>query len=216
VEHEQKLRRLTSVSAQDIGLSLTELQIDQLLLYLSQLTRWNQTTNLTSITAPQEIVVKHFIDSLMALMATEFPWNAAVADIGTGAGFPGVPLKIARPDLNVVLIESNQKKCSFLNTIVGLLKLDRVSVFSGTAEQYEKLSKHPAFDVIVIRALRFEEVASSIKRLIRENGRLVLYRTGPVDRPDIGSGFRVESETSFSLPMNFGQRIISVVSPSKN
>ncbi len=216
MEHEQKLRRLTSVSAQDIGLSLTELQIDQLLLYLSQLTRWNQTTNLTSITAPQEIVVKHFIDSLMALMATEFPWNAAVADIGTGAGFPGVPLKIARPDLNVVLIESNQKKCSFLNTIVGLLKLDRVSVFSGTAEQYEKLSKHPAFDVIVIRALRFEEVASSIKRLIRENGRLVLYRTGPVDRPDIVSGFRVESETSFSLPMNFGQRIISVVSPSKN
>jgi len=185
------------------------------MIYLEQLTQWNRVINLTGIIDPQEIVIKHFIDSLTALTATEIPQGAMVGDMGSGAGFPGLPLKIARPDIKVVMIESNQKKCSFLTHMVGTLQLRDVSVFSGTAQQYQNDPKHEMFDVVVLRALRLDEIEGAVVRLLRLEGQLILYRSDPLDYLKTGPQFTVVSEKSFHLPMNKGQRTVSILHPTK-
>ena len=90
------------------------------MVYLEQLQLWNQSFNLTSITLDDEIIIKHFVDSLAALKADEIMVGASLLDVGTGAGFPGIPLKIARLDLNITLVEPAKKKSAFLHFIVGL------------------------------------------------------------------------------------------------
>jgi 16S rRNA (guanine527-N7)-methyltransferase len=211
VEHERELRHVLVHSACEIGLSLSEDQIVQFMCYLSQLTHWNKTVNLTSITDPQEIVIKHFIDSLNALIVTKFPSEAVLVDVGTGGGFPGIPLKIVRNDLRLVLIEPSQKKCSFLASVVGLLKLRNARIFHGTLRQYCD-NKQPVADMITIRALRFDEIRDQAVRLISQTGRVILYRTERLDLKDIGTGFELETQQSFSLPQNSGGRVITVLS----
>ena len=94
--------------------------------YLAHLIEWNKAINITTIINPKEIIIKHFVDSLGALIATSFPQNGVVLDIGSGGGFPGIPLKIVRSDMRLVLVEPVQKKSSFLNSVIGLLKLHDV------------------------------------------------------------------------------------------
>ena len=210
MEQERDLRNLLVHSAGDLGLSLTEQQVAQFLCYLSQLTRWNETINLTRITDPQEIVIKHFIDSLTALTATRLPQNAILADVGSGGGFPGIPLKIMRNDLRLYLIESNHKKCSFLTSITGILKIEGIEVFHGTLREYCD-SIHPLADVVAVRALRFSEFADQLSRILTPGGLLVLYRTAKLGLDELGNQFRLLSESMYSLPRNSGERVISVL-----
>jgi 16S rRNA (guanine527-N7)-methyltransferase len=102
------------------------------MVYLEQLQLWNQSFNLTSITLADEIIIKHFVDSLAALRADDIRVGARLLDVGTGAGFPGIPLKIARLDLNITLVEPARKKSSFLRFIIGLLRLENINLFDGT------------------------------------------------------------------------------------
>lgn len=201
-------------STHELGLSLVQKQIDQFMTYLTQLLEWNKVTNLTSITDPREIVSKHFIDSIMALSAVDFPLRAVVIDVGAGAGFPGIPLKIVRSDLQLVLVEPTQKKCSFLSSVVGQLKLGDVSIFPGTLQQYIARADHLHGDVVVIRALRFEELAEQVKQVLKRVGKVVLYRAEKIRTGSFLDGFTVESEKPFSLPSNHGGRVISVLSKS--
>lgn len=211
VEQERQLRDFLVHSAQELGLSLVQEQIDQFMTYLAQLLQWNKITNLTAISDPFEIISKHFIDSLTALSAMDFPSQAVVIDVGTGAGFPGIPLKIVRKDLQLVLVEPTQKKCSFLSLVVGLLKLENVSIFPGTLKQYVARSEFLHGDVIVIRALRFDELAEQAEQVLTRLGRVVLYRTKKIGTSSVYHGFTVGSETCFTLPLNQGDRVISVM-----
>jgi hypothetical protein len=97
------------------GVHLTDQQLEQFTTFLEQLKAWNQSTNLTSITSDEDIVVKHFIDSLAALSVEAMVSGAKILDVGSGAGFPGIPLKIARPDLLMTLLEPTYKKVAFLH-----------------------------------------------------------------------------------------------------
>ena len=135
MEHEQELRDLTISAAREFGLTIDEIHAGQFMRYLVHLIEWNKAINLTTITNPQEIIIKHFIDSLGALISTRFPQNGLVLDIGSGGGFPGIPLKIVRSDIRLILVEPVRKKCSFLNSVIGLLKLHDVAAFNGTIEQ---------------------------------------------------------------------------------
>jgi len=211
VEHEPELREFTIDSARELGLTIGEDHAEQFMRYLAHLLEWNKAINLTAIIEPKEIIIKHFVDSLAALVATNFPQNSVVLDVGSGGGFPGIPLKIVRPDLRLIMVEPIQKKCSFLNSVIGLLKLQNVSTFDGTIEQYARRSIHNAIDTVVVRALKFEEIKKYIPALLTSKGNVVLYRTSVIEKQEIGEEFHLLSETALILPRGSGKRVITVI-----
>jgi len=211
VEHEPELCEFTIRSVRELGLIIGDGQAEQFVRYLAHLIEWNKTINLTAIIDPKEIIIKHFVDSLAALVATSFPQNGVVLDVGSGGGFPGIPLKIVRSDMRLVLIEPVRKKCSFLNSVIGLLKLQDVSTFDGNIEQYVKQSIRHVIDLVVVRALKYEEIRNHIPVLLTSKGKIVLYRTEAIKKQEIGEEFHLVSETAFILPQGSGNRVVTVM-----
>ena len=211
MEHEQELYEFTINSVRELGLTIGAGQAEQFMRYLAHLMEWNKTINLTAIIDPKEIIIKHFVDSLAALVATSFPNNGVVLDVGSGGGFPGLPLKIVRSDMRLVLIEPVRKKCSFLNSVIGLLKLQDVSTFDGTIEQYAKRPIRHAIDMVVVRALKYGEIRKHILALLTSKGKIVLYRTEAIKKQEIGEEFHLVSETALILPQGSGKRVITVM-----
>jgi len=211
VEHEQKLRELTISSARELGLTIDKIHAEQFTRYLAHLIEWNKTINLTTIIDPKEIIIKHFVDSLVALAATSFPNNSVILDVGSGGGFPGIPLKIVRSDIRLILVEPVQKKCSFLNSVIGLLQLLDVYTFHGTIEQYTRQSVLHSIDTVVIRALRFEKIRKHIPALLTSKGKVVLYRTSAIEKQEIGEDFHLITETALTLPQGSGKRVVTVI-----
>ena len=211
MEHESELLEFTINSARELGLTIEESHSEQFMCYLTHLIEWNQAINLTAIIDPKEIIIKHFVDSLVALAATNFPQNSVVLDVGSGGGFPGIPIKIVRSDIRLVLVEPIQKKCSFLNSAIGLLRLQDVSTFDGTIEQYAMRPLRHVIDTIVVRALKFDKIKKHIPALLTSRGRVVLYRTEPIESHELGEEFHLVNETAVVLPQRFGKRIVSVI-----
>jgi len=211
VEHELELREFAMSSIRELGLTIGEIHADQFMRYLTHLIAWNKAINLTAIIDPKEIIIKHFVDSLTALVATSFPQNGLVLDVGSGGGFPGIPLKIVRSDMRLVLIEPVLKKCSFLNSVVGLLKLHDVSTFNGTIEQYAKWPLRDVVNTVVVRALKYEEIRKHIPALLASKGKVLLYRTETIKSQEIGEEFHLVSETTLVLPQGSGRRVVSVL-----
>lgn len=219
MEQESSLHEFLVCAADEFGLHLIDKQIEQFMLYLTQLIEWNKITNLTSITEPHEIVIKHFIDSIAILSMTNIPVNACLIDVGAGAGFPGIPIKIARNDISLILIEPVKKKSSFLQSICGQLKLEGVSVFSGTIQQYVAQSVFERADIVTVRALRFKEIVASVSLALKDPGRIFLFRSDKGEAISKLSSVKVMKESRFSLPLNYGSRIItelSISAPSMN
>ena len=154
--------------------ALTDMQLRHISVYIDLLLRWNARVNLTSIRAPEEIVQRHFGESLFAarqLYSDPLVTNNDMAiDLGSGAGFPGLPLKIWAPGLHITLIESNQKKATFLREVIRALTLTGIDVFSGRAETF-----HGTADLVTLRAVeRFQAVLPIAARLLAPKGRLAL------------------------------------------
>ena len=146
----QQLRQGTRA----LGLSLTDEQLAAFQVYQAELLAWNQKVNLTSITAPDEIVSKHFLDSLAALQFQLPASNLQLIDIGAGAGFPALPLKIARPEWRVTLLEATRKKCDFLEHVIGVLRLKHARVIWGRAETVaHEDGEREQYDLVVARAV---------------------------------------------------------------
>ena len=216
VERISQLSSLLKKCSAEIGVSLEADQIRQFMIYLEQLQAWNRSVNLTSITLDEEIIIKHFVDSLVALKAEEIRPGARLLDVGTGAGFPGIPLRIVRQDLNITLIEPVQKKISFLHYIVGLLRLERVKIFYGTLERFmiEKLSDQP-FDYITSRALRYHFILRKASKLLSPEGKGILYLSKPINKIELERNWSMVTEYKFDLPQGLGRRIVSVLSVSQ-
>jgi len=163
------------------GLKLLELSIspsviDSFLLYLYELKRWNERVcNLTSLKNDEDIIVKHFFDSILYLKVMP-EGRMRIVDIGSGAGFPGFPIKLLRPDYSLTAIEARGKKCSFMRHMVRKLKLKDVAVVNKRVEEVTELS---AFDVAVTRAVfSLKEFIEKGERLLKENGMLIISQ-GP-------------------------------------
>lgn len=185
------------------------------MIYLEQLQAWNRSINLTSINSGEEIIIKHFVDSLACLTIEQMKYGANLLDVGTGAGFPGIPLKLVRQDLNVTLIEPVQKKVSFLYFIVGLLRLEQVKIFYGTLEQFMAHGHvDHQFDYVTTRALKYNFLLQKGPSLVTDHGRAILYLSHPVNRAELTNHWSVVTEHGFELPMNFGRRSIAVLSIS--
>ncbi len=211
MEHDGELCEFTISSARKLGLTIGEAQAGHFIRYLAHLNEWNKTINLTTITDPKEIIIKHFVDSLTALIATRFPENCVVLDVGSGAGFPGIPLKIVRSDIRLILLEPTQKKCAFINSVIGLLKLQGASTFGGTIEQYAGCSIQHSIDTVLVRALRYERIREHIPMLLNSKGKVVLYRTETVRSHEIGEEFHLLNETALTLPGESGKRVVTVI-----
>lgn len=146
---------LLKTGAREWGLELTPEQIEVFELYYRQLIAWNESVNLTSITDYEEVQVKHFLDSLSCLQVlTPFAPQTRCIDIGAGAGFPGLPLKIVRPQMRLTLLEATGKKVLFLEHIVGELGLREVEIVKGRAEELGRQSAHrEGYAVAMARAV---------------------------------------------------------------
>lgn len=143
--------RLTSLfSSQNITIS--DSQAEQFQKYASILVEWNKKINLTAITEPEEIEEKHFLDSCLPFVDVDIPRGASVADIGTGAGFPGIPLKILRPDIDLTLVDSLQKRINFLETACSAIGVTAKTIH-GRAEELGRLDLRESFDIAAARAV---------------------------------------------------------------
>ena len=213
MEQELSLSSLLVDSAAALGIPITSEQSKNFMIYLDQLKSWNRTTNLTSITKDDEIVIKHFIDSIAVLNAIDFQIGSLVFDIGTGAGFPGVPLKIMRQDLRMVLIEPSKKKASFLRYIVGLLRLEQVDIFEGSLESFASdfSGREPA-DYILARGIKYDFILELSKTLLSTCGKIIPFLSMPIDHARLSGKAKCENEYSFDLPMGFGHRVIASIS----
>jgi 16S rRNA (guanine527-N7)-methyltransferase len=161
----------------ELGLSSSKEQIRAFMTYLAELKKWNRAYNLTALKTDADIIVKHFLDSLLYLKALP-AGRIKLADAGTGAGFPGIPLKIVRPEIEIALIESSGKKTAFLRHITRLLSLTGTSVIE---ERLEHLGKayEKGFDVIVSRAtFTTADFLKMACPYVKDTGRLILNK-GP-------------------------------------
>jgi 16S rRNA (guanine527-N7)-methyltransferase len=171
------------------GASLPSRQLEQLAGYLESLLRWNARINLTGVRGAEDIVTRHFGESLF-LAGLLFPAAAAaiqppphVLDLGSGAGFPGLPLKIHSPDMKLTLVESNFKKATFLREVIRALQLQEADVFPDRAERLNHAPPHAVVawppDVITMRAVeRFEDAAQTAAKLVRPGGTLAVLVGG--------------------------------------
>ena len=150
------MRRLVEGAAA-LSVPLDDVQAEQFRRYSDELAAWNRRVNLTAVTDPHEVVAKHFLDSLSvaaALPSGAREQSLRLLDVGSGGGFPGIPLKIAFPQWRVALLEATGKKATFLEHVVGLLRLDGASVIAGRAETIAHDPAHrEAYDVVVSRAV---------------------------------------------------------------
>jgi 16S rRNA (guanine527-N7)-methyltransferase len=163
--------------ADRLGVSLTPQMIDAMALYGEELIRWNRRINLTAITDPLAVAVKHFIDSTAA--APYIPLHARLLDIGAGAGFPGLVLKIIRPDLAVTLVDSVRKKVSFQQQVIRILGLSGIQARHGRAEEMADTDTG-GYDVVICRALgdlgRFHRLS---RPLLAAGGRCIAMKGRP-------------------------------------
>lgn len=178
--------------------------------YLKLLLKWNRTYNLTAIENPKEVRVKHFEDSLVPLPF--LPKPCRLLDIGTGAGFPGIPLKIARPDLEIVLLDSVRKKTAFCEAAIRELKLDQIKVVQARAEDPNIAKKLGLFDVIISRATfsltEFLEVASPFTK----QGGLAIAMKGRDWQDEFKENkmWELKQSYDYTLSENYGDRTLVI------
>lgn len=160
--------------------TIDEGMAEQLKLYGNLLIEWNEKINLTAITEPKEVVFKHFLDCLLFFKYIDVPENAAVIDVGTGAGFPGVVLKIARPDIKLVLLDSLNKRITFLNDVIEKLGLENTRAVHFRAEEgAQKAEYREQFDIATARAVASLNVLSEYCLPFVKTGGVFVSLKGP-------------------------------------
>jgi len=207
------LRQTLYDGAKDLGIDLSDSQVDACFLHLSELKKWNKKINLTAIRDDREIIIKHVLDSLSYIKGFDPTPGLTLLDMGSGAGFPAVPIKIAFPDIAITMVESVKKKASFLRHIVRTLGLKGAEVLDKRTEELPE-SYLSRYDLVTARAFADMETALVAGAPFLKPGGLMVLSRGPeegisdTDITDAGMMFdRVENLT---LPFSDYKRAIWV------
>jgi len=192
-----------------LGITLTEKQIEQFLIYYEMLVEWNEFMNLTAITEYDEVMKKHFIDSISLIKAYDVTKSASVIDVGTGAGFPGLALKIAYPNLQVTLLDSLNKRIQFLNEVISKLGLEGVETIHGRAEDFAKPGKlREKYDLCVSRAVaNLSTLSEYCLPFVKVGGQFISYKSEKITEEMSAAGNairllggKVVNQVEFQLP----------------
>ncbi|MBI4767606.1 MAG: 16S rRNA (guanine(527)-N(7))-methyltransferase RsmG [Deltaproteobacteria bacterium] len=215
-------KRLLEQGAKTLSIELSAYQIEQFMDYLALLVKWNRQINLTGLRSFREILIKHFLDSLTPL--PYLPEKASLLDLGTGAGFPGLPIKIVRPHQPVTLIEASSKKVSFLKETVRHLKLGAVPIFLTYLDKGSPPSLETApFDMVVTRAVgKTIDILMAADSFLKPGGK-VLFMKGPGGFGEIYNlkaqiqerGFRLEAPIFLTLPLLGQERTLIFVTKDR-
>lgn len=182
------IRGMLVKRAKEIGVKLTAGQAQAFQTYMELLLDWNGKINLTAITQPEEIVEKHFVDSLSLLQACPIKQGARVVDVGTGAGFPGVPLKIVRPDIQLTLLDSLNKRLQFLGALCEALQIDAARVHKRAEEAGLDKTMREGFDLVTARAVAgFPTLCEYCIPLMKMKGYFVAMK-GPGAAEELAAG----------------------------
>ena len=177
--------RLLDAGCEELGIVLTEKQKEQFFKYFQLLTEWNQVMNLTAITEMPEVVTKHFLDSLLVVKVFDGIRTEAYSciDVGTGAGFPGIPLKIAFPQLQIMLLDSLNKRVGFLNTVIQELGLTGITAVHGRAEDFGRNKEYrEQFDLCVSRAVaNLSTLSEYCLPFVKIGGAFLPYKSGKIE-----------------------------------
>src|SRR5690625_7615724 len=147
----------------DNGIELNEKQLNQFDIYFKMLVDWNKKINLTALTNKEDVYLKHFYDSITAAFYYDFTKNIYLCDVGAGAGFPSIPLKICFPHLKIAIIDSLNKRIGFLNRLARELGIDQVDFYHGRAEDFgSNIEFREKFDVVLARAVARMDVLSEL------------------------------------------------------
>ena len=193
----------------ELGIILDDKQKQQFVKFYELLVEWNKVMNLTGITEYEEVNEKHFVDSLSIVKAVDMNSVESVIDIGTGAGFPGIPLKIAFPHLKVVLLDSLNKRINFLNTVIDELELTDIKTIHGRAEDFAKQTDYrEQFDLCVSRAVaNLATLSEYCIPYVEMDGLFVPYKSGEIAEELEQSkkavhvlGGKIEDIVKFQLP----------------
>lgn len=208
-----------------LDIKISEEQCNQFLNYYEMLIEKNKVMNLTGITDFEEVVDKHFVDSLSLVKSIELNGNEKLIDIGTGAGFPGIPIKIMFPNLKVTLVDSLNKRLLFLNEVINEIKLKNIEVVHGRAEDLgKKIDYREQYDLCVSRAVaNIATLSEYCIPFIKLDGYFICYKAdGCIDEINSGSkaikilGGEVEKIINFNLPDTDIKRKIINIKKIKN
>ena len=207
-----------------LGICLTDRQTEQFLMYYEMLAEWNGFMNLTAITEYEEVTKKHFVDSVSLIKAFDVTKPVSIIDIGTGAGFPGLALKIAFPDLEITLLDSLNKRIHFLNEVIERLALTEIRTIHGRAEDFAKPGKlREKYDLCVSRAVaNLSTLSEYCLPFVKKGGFFISYKSEKISEEVKAAqgaisllGGEVKEQVEFYLPNSDIYRNLLVIEKIK-
>lgn len=208
--------------SEGLGVRFLVEQQEQFFEYMNLLIEWNEKINLTAITEPEDIILKHFIDSITILK--EINDDSKVVDVGTGAGFPGIPLSIMNPTLQITLVDSLNKRLIFLQEVINKLKLKNVEIVHARAEEFGQNKKYrESFDISTSRAVaNLSTLSEYLIPLVKVGGKVISMKASEANEEineakkaiDVLGG-RIEKIDEFNLPHSDIGRTVIIISKNK-
>ena len=206
-----------------IQLNVNDEVLNKFWVYMTNLLEWNEKINLTAITDEDDIILKHFIDSLTIL--EYIPEKSNVIDVGTGAGFPGIPLKIVREDINMTLMDSLNKRITFLNEIINKLGLKKINAIHSRAEELAKIPEHrEKYDIAVSRAVaNLSTLSEYMIPFVKVGGKCICMKGSNIEEElktaknaikELGG--EIEKVINFKLPDSDNERNIIIIKKVRN